>query len=148
MGSRSLLKTDAKFVSFRPNWRSKKLVKSEKGSLIPESTDDNPNLNFAVIVTIALNVLYSRLKHFSQPENALLKQLELDQRTFISSFPTDWAGQSKTNWGNVSNFANLHKAVVKSGELVFKHKFVIRFCCDYANLPTDTSANGCNCRFA
>ena len=103
---------------------------------------DDPNLNFAVIVTIALNVLYSvlysRLKHFSQPENALLKQLELDQRTFISSFPTDenienWAGQSKTNWGNVSNFANLLKAVVKSGELVFKHKFVIRFCCDYAN---------------
>ena len=143
MGSRPQLKPDTKFVSFRPNWRSKKLVKSEKGSLIPESTDDNPNLNFAVIVTIALNVLYSvlysRLKHFSQPENALLKQLELDQRTFISSFPTDWAGQSKTNWGNVSNFANLLKAVVK---------FVIRFCCDYANLPTDTSANGCNCRFA
>ena len=124
LGSRPKLKSDTKFVSFRPNWRSKKLVKSEKGSLIPESTDDNPNLNFAVIVTIALNVLYSvlysRLKHFSQPENALLKQLELDQRTFISSFPTDWAGQSKTNWGNVSNFANLVNAVVKSGELVFQ----------------------------
>ena len=112
-------------MSFRPNWRSKKLVKSEKGSLIAESTDDKPNLNFAVIVTIALNVRYSRLKHFSQPENVLLKQLEFDQRTFISSFPTDenienWAGQSKTNWGNVSNFANLLKAVVKSGELVFQ----------------------------
>ena len=79
------------------------LVKSEKGSLIAESTDDKPNLNFAVIVTIASNVRYSRLKHFSQPENVLLKQLEFDQRTFISSFPTDvnianWAEQSKTNF--------------------------------------------------
>ena len=93
--------------------------------VLPETTDDNPNLNFAVIVTIVLNVRYSRLKHFSHPENALLKQLELDQRTFISSFPTEenietWAEQSKTNWGNVSNFANLLKAVVKSGELVFQ----------------------------
>ena len=98
----------------------KTLVKLVKlGKIFPSSANV-----CSLIATIALEVLHSRLKHFSQ--RAYITRLVLPEIFSVNTLPTE---ENIANWteqlnisnvdGNFRSFAHLLEAVVNSGELAY-----------------------------